>query len=172
MGRHCHDTRRILAYCRNALDEIRQGEPTGATWERRWASLMALLRTACEMLKREAPEWWNDRMVIANKEVKGRDARNDWKPDIFGKFIWTDSNLFLHQGKLTTGQSVTVFLGGLSVQARVAGQEPPPAPAPQPGRKTEIYYHMNVGPYAGHDPRDLAGEAISWLQQQIEGAEA
>jgi hypothetical protein len=37
--------------------------------------------------------------------------------------------------------------------------------------KTEIFYHMNTGRYADCDPRDVAEEAILWLQQQIEGAE-
>lgn len=173
MTSRCNDTRRILGYCRAALDEIKKEEPTGEVWERRWASLMALLRTACEMLKRESPKWWCEHTVKPNKLAKkdSRNPKNAWKPDIYGKFIWTDSNLFLHQGKLTTGQSVGVFITGVSAQALAAGERPRPVPAPDPLRKAEISYHMNTGSYARCDPRDVADTAISWIQEQIEAAE-
>jgi hypothetical protein len=110
----CNDTRRILGYCRDALDEVKKDEPTGAIWERRWTSLMALLRTACEILKREAPDWWKKHISAPNASVRGRDPKKRWRPDIFGQFIWTDSNLFLHEGKNTTDQSAIVHLQGTS----------------------------------------------------------
>jgi hypothetical protein len=171
----CNDARRILSHCRDALDEIKNDEPTGATWERRWVSLMALLRTACEVLKREAPTWWKKEIDAPNAGMKGRDQKKNWIPDIFGSFIWTDSNLFLHEGKQTAGQSITVPGAVIHIQAFVCGggsaQEPRPMPPPAPPPKAEISYHMNIGRYAGCDPRDVADEAISWLQQQIAGAE-
>jgi hypothetical protein len=164
----CDVTRRVLEYCRDALDEIKKEEPTGAPWERRWASLMALLRTACETLKRDAPTWWQSKIYAPNAAVKGK---KNWCPDIFGPFIWTDANLFLHEGKLTTGQSAAVPTQGAAAYALAGGQQPPPVPPPAPLPKVEISYHMNTGFYAGRDARDVADEAISWLQQQIDGAE-
>jgi hypothetical protein len=174
----CNDTRRILSNCHDALAEIRKDEPTGATWERRWASLMALLRTACLVLEREAPAWWKSQIYAPNAGVKGRDPKKSWSPDIFGQFVWTDSNLFLHEGKHTTGQSAAVPLQGASAQALAGaiglggrGQQPRPEPPPVPPSKAKISYDMNTGRYAGCDPRDVADEAILWLQQQIDGAE-
>jgi hypothetical protein len=110
-------------------------------------------------------------MKAPNAGVKGRDPRKNWSPDIFGKFILTDSNLFLHEGKLTTGQSAAVFLPGASMQALAGDQQPTPAPPAEASRKATISYHMNSGHYAGCDPRDLANQAIIWLEQQIENAE-
>jgi hypothetical protein len=104
----CEDTKRIIQYCKDALDEIRTEELTGPLWERRWAALITLLRTACEVLRAEAPNYWQKNMKAPNAAVKGRNSKNEWKPDIFGKFIWTDANLFLHRGISTTGQSLRV----------------------------------------------------------------
>ena len=168
----CDNTRRILEYCREALDEIREQEPMGATWVRRWASLLALLRTASLILEGEAPEWWKREMVAPNAHIKGRDAKKDWDPPIFGKFIWTDSNLFLHQGKQNTGQSVAVFAQGASAQALASGGSEPSVPSPASPRKTEVSYRMNSGYFENHNPLDIAEMAIIWLQQAIETAEA
>jgi hypothetical protein len=143
----CNDTGRILSCCRDALDEIKKDAPTGATWERRWASLMALLRTACEVLKREAPTWWKNQIYAPNAGIKGRDQKKTWSPDIFGSFIWTDSNLFLHEGKHTTGQSLNITLPGASVQALAgalgggSAEQPRPMPPPAPPPKPELSYH-------------------------------
>jgi hypothetical protein len=64
------------------------------------------------------------------------------------------------------GQSAAVYLQGVSAEGLVAGQAPalPPVPA-QP--KADIYYHMNVGVFAGHDPRDLIDKAISWWNEEL-----
>jgi hypothetical protein len=174
----CNDTRRILSYCREALAEITKDEPTGATWERRWACLMALLRTACLVLKREAPDWWKNQIYAPNAGVKGRDPKTRWCPDIFGQFIWTDSNLFLHEGKHTTGQSLNLPLQGTGVQALAGaiglggrGQQPQTMPPSPPPPKAEIYYHVNTERYKDCDPRVLAENAIVWLEEQIDGAE-
>lgn len=166
----CNDTKRVLNYCRDALAEINNDDPTGPTWERRWASLIALLRTACETLEREAPAYWDQHMKRPNANVKGRDPRKNWSPDIFGKFIQTDANLFLHEGKLTTGQSAMVGIQGVSCQALVAGQQASPTPS-QSMPWTKISYHFNSGHYVDRDPRNIAEEAIEWLQKQIELAE-
>jgi hypothetical protein len=169
---HCNDTKRILEYCKEALSEIRTEEPTGAHWVRRWASLMALLRTACAMLEREAPVYWKKYMKTPNAAVKGRDPKKDWKPKIFGKFICTDSNLFLHQGISTTGQSRMVPIQGVSARASVAGEKLEPLP-PQTSPPPPITsYHMNTGFYKGKVPQDVAEKAIAWLEKQISIAES
>ena len=119
----CNDTKRILVYCKDAIAEIRNEELTGSLWERHWASLITLLRTACEVLRKEAPAYWRKHMQAPNSKLKGRDEKNNWKPPIFGKFIWTDANLFLHQGIVTVGQSRTVFVQGVRAKASVAGEK-------------------------------------------------
>jgi hypothetical protein len=103
----CDRTRKIIAYCEDAIDEIRNGRPTGDLWVRRWASLLALLRTACEVLKLEAPDYWEQFMMEQpNAGKKDRDRKKSWQPDIFGKFIWTNGNLFLHEGVVPEEQSI------------------------------------------------------------------
>jgi hypothetical protein len=167
----CDHARHTLSFCVDALNEIKDETPTGATWERRWGSLMALLRTACELLEQEAPIWWDREMKKPNRAARGRDAKKKMKPDIYGKFIQADSNLFLHEGKLTTGQSTTVFLVGVSAQARAAGEPPRPPLDLGPPQPARIFYHMNTGYYANRDPISVAGEAIAWLEQAINEAE-
>jgi hypothetical protein len=123
----CPRTKRVVNFCKDALAEIRQDPPQGGTWERRWASLIALLRTASETLRSEAKQHWKARMVARNACVKGQrggDAKNDWDPPIYGKFIWGGANLFLHRGLRTSGQSVMVHLEGVSAQALVGSEKP------------------------------------------------
>lgn len=167
----CTETRRILGYCKDALQEIKAEDPTGARWERHWTSLMALLRTTCEVLRSESPNYWDRHMEKPNAHIRGRDPKRDWAPQIYGKFIWTDANLILHQGILTVGQSRMVFLTGVSAQASVAGEKISPLPPPSTPTPPQTIYRMNTGHYKGHDPLDLADKAIGWLEQQIAIAE-
>jgi hypothetical protein len=167
----CPETKRVLGYCHDALNEIRAEAPTGPAWERHWASLMALLRTACEVLEKEAPAYWKEHMERPNAHVRGRDRKNDYQPDIFGKFIWTDANLFLHQGIVTAGQSTMVFLQGVAAKATVAGEKAEPLPPSRPSPPPVISYHMNTGPFQGRDPCTLGDEAILWLEEQVVIAE-
>jgi hypothetical protein len=167
----CNDTKRVLAYCKDALDEIRTEQPTGALWERRWASLVTLLRTTCEVLKREAPIFWKKSMEAPNAGSKGRDSKSKWNPEIFGRFIWTDANLFLHQGMVTAGQSKMVFIQGAQAQGLAGGQRPVPLPLQAPALPPVTSYHMNTPAYASRDPREVADEAVIWLEQQIALAE-
>jgi hypothetical protein len=170
---NCTNTERFLTYCKDALEEIKGEQPTGGAWERRWGSLMALFRTTCEILRGEAPNYWRLRMETPNaakRGGRGGDVKNEWEPSIFGKFIWTDANLFLHQGKLTAGQSRIVYLQGVSAQALAAGEQPKPVEAPAPVPAPETSYHMNTEPYKARDPLEVAAEAIVWLEKQIEEA--
>jgi hypothetical protein len=162
----CDGTKKILAFCVDAIEEIRVEMPTGDCYERRWASLLALLRTACEVLKMEAPRYWDVHMKKANAGVKGRDAKENWQPDIFGKFIWTTANLFLHQGLIREAQSIMPH--GSNMQKRVLGvtgsrnQELPPP---------RFSYFMNSEPYVGRLSLEVATKAVNWLKCQIEIAE-
>jgi hypothetical protein len=73
----------------------------------------------------------------------------------------------LHGATLNAGQSAMVPLQGAEVTALAAGQAPPP-PKPIPPRPPTTYsYHMNSGPFAGHDPRELIKEGIAWWERQI-----
>ena len=134
----CDNTKRILNYCKDALKELTEKEHTGASWERRWVSLISLLRTTCEVLKKDAPIYWKQHMKKPNAHISERDGKNKWSPDIFGKFIWTDANLFLHEGKSTAGQSRRVFIQGVSARASVAGEKLEPRPRRLPSRPSNV----------------------------------
>jgi hypothetical protein len=107
---------------------------------------MTLLRTACAMLEREAPVYWKKYMKTPNATVKGRDPKKDWKPKIFGKFIWTDANLFLHQGISSTGQSRMVPIQGVSARASAAGEKLEPLLPQTPPPPQITSYHINTDP--------------------------
>jgi hypothetical protein len=162
----CKLTKRNVAQCEAAIEEIRRQRPTGDLWERRWASLLALLRTSCDVLEKEAPCYWQKHMKEPNAHIKGRDAEKNWKPDIYGKFIQTDANLFLHEGELREAQSI--MPRPLNMQARVQGINSPDQALP-PFLPT---YHMNIEPYKGRDALIVAGDAVEWLRSQISIAEA
>jgi hypothetical protein len=169
----CTKTERFVGFCRDAIDELDKQRPTGADWERKWGSLMALLRTSSELLRGEAPVYWRLRMATPNdgkKGARGGDAKNEWEPRIYGKFIWTDANLFLHRGDLTAGQSLMIQLQGVAAQAIAAGETPKPTPPSPPPPPPRVYYHLNTGPYEGPDALRVAEEAIQWLEKQIEEA--
>jgi hypothetical protein len=162
----CDRTKKVLAYCEDAIDEIRSDMPTGDLWVRRWASLLALLRTACEVLKKEAPIYWKQSMVQPNAGKKDRDAKNDWQPDIFGKFIWTNANLFLHQGLVREETSIMPHTRNMQMfivqgATHVRNQELP----------NRFSYFMNSEPYKGRLALEVAAEAVTWLKGQIAIAE-
>jgi hypothetical protein len=159
----CERTKRVLGFCDEAIWEIRDEMPTGDLWERRWASLLALLRTATEVLKADAPIFWELHMKKPNAGAGGRDPKKNWRPDIFGKFIWTDANLFLHEGLIRVAQSIMPH--GSNMQKIVQGltgsqnQELPPP---------HFSYHMNSEPYSGQGELEVSSQAVRWLKQQVE----
>jgi hypothetical protein len=64
-----------------------------------------------------------------------------------------------------------VPIQGVSARASVAGENLEPL-LPQASPPPAITsYHMKTGPYEGEDPRDVAEEAIAWLEEQIKIAE-
>jgi hypothetical protein len=170
----CTKTKRIVAFCADALDELGSTAPLSNTWDRRWASLLALLRTACEVLKKDAPNYWRTYMEEPNTEQmergrknKNRDQEKSWQPPIFGKFIQTYSNLFLHQGRTAEDKGMmphSLPMGMFGPQ--MASMPPPDAQRGPPTRHTDL-----PPPYQGKDPLEVAKEAVDWLEAQIKIAE-
>jgi hypothetical protein len=164
----CEGTKKILALCVDAIEEIQNDSPTGDFWVRRWGSLLGLLRTACEVLRKEAPDYWDKFMKEPNAGKKGRD-RNNWEPDIFGKFIWTDANLFLHQGIIHEAESIMPHVPNKAmriVQGATGIRDQEPLPSPR------FSYFMNSEPYKGRLALDVATEAVEWLRSQVAIAES
>jgi hypothetical protein len=65
-----------------------------------------------------------------------------------------------------------VYLQPVEARAVAAGfngdRSPPPPPKPPlPPVPPKYSYHVNSGPFAGRDPRELVEESISWWEQQI-----
>jgi hypothetical protein len=162
---HCETTKKIVSQCDEAIAEIKRELPTGNLWERRWASLLSLLRTCCETLRKEAPVYWKAHMVLPNAGKKGRDPKNNWEPEIFGKFIWTDSNLFLHQGVVAESRSIMPH--GPNMQKQVQGI----TASKNLGLLPPVSYHMNIEPYVGRGALEVAAEAVDWQKKQIAIAE-
>jgi hypothetical protein len=124
------------------------------------------------MLKREAPIYWENNVKAPNAQVTGRDPQKNWKPDIYGKFIWTDANLFPHRGISTAGQSRMVALPSVSARACAAGEILKPLPPSPPPPAAITHCHMNTEPYKDQDPGNVADEAIAWLEEQFKIAES
>jgi hypothetical protein len=165
--------REALEWCRHGHQKMGTN-PTGPDWVLVWAGTIALLRAVGHALlnedaKRDASlekeqlAWWDK--LKATKP----------NPSIFWQFIERDRNRFLKEAELTAGQSATVFVQGVSangragdVSGRIVGQEPP-QPEEQPPLPSAIYtYHINSGPFAGQDPRDLVRDAIEWWEKQLD----
>lgn len=105
-------------------------------------------------------------MQRSNAGVKVRDRKKNWQPDIFGKFIWTDANIFLHEGRISEAKSIMPH--GSNMQKRVQGVSDSQEPDLPP---TRFSYHMNSEPYTGQDALEIATDAVNWLKYQIEIAE-
>jgi hypothetical protein len=158
--------REILENCRQGLDRLWQN-PNGHDWVIQWAGTLALLRTVGDALK-------NLQKVDANTDPRLRLAQADWwrrtkagAPPIYCEFIQKERNLLLHGATLNAGQSAMVFLQGVEATALAAGQSPPPPKPIQPLAAAKYSYHMNSGPFAGRDPRELIEEGVAWWERQI-----
>jgi len=163
----CNKTKRIVAFCADAISELADTPPLGSAWGRRWASLLALLRTACEMLEKDAPNYWLTYMEQPNAGQRGRDRKKNWQPPIFGKFIWTDANMFLHQGQ--TAEDAATMPHSPPMSMFVSQGVPMPPTDPErgpPTRQTDL-----EPPYRGKNALELAKEAVGWLEAQIKIAE-
>jgi hypothetical protein len=161
--------REVLSRCSYLLKELREA-PTGVAWEAKYSGALALLRSVGHVLdktdssfstalKTAISQWW--------KELKSRKSADA----IFWQFVDQDRNLILKESKLRAGQSVSVFVQGVSAVALAAGQERP-ASVPQAAvPKANFAYQMNAGPFVGDDPRDLIEEAIRWWNDQLDQIE-
>lgn len=120
-----------------------------------WSGTLALLRTSVEVLKTEP-----DPLKIAQEKWWATVNSQKSRHSIFWDFIREDRNVLLHLGVSNAGQSVTVS----GVILREGGETPPPS---------IIYeYEIRTGPFAGKDPRELLGMAISWVEEQLDWIEA
>jgi hypothetical protein len=157
--------REFLEHCRQGLDLLWRN-PTGHDWVIQWAGTLGLLRTVGDALKNLQKD--------ATADLRLQRAQADWwqrtkaaAPKIYFEFINDERNILLHGATLNAGQSAMVTLQGAEVTMLAAGQVRPP-PKPIPPRPPTIYsYHMNSGPFAGSDPRELIKEGIAWWEQQI-----
>jgi hypothetical protein len=138
------NARIVLADCREAHAELVDGL-VGSLWRRRWATVVVLLRTTCDVLGKV------DRVEGAKEVRDAIDAAwfklNEDKPDIYFKFIKSDRDLLVHEYQYLAGQNATVLLGE---------------------KRTEITYSMNDGPFKGQDPRAVAAEAMEWLERYLD----
>lgn len=151
--------------------------PTGLDWVIIWAGTIALLAAINHALRTED----------ANGDIRLKKAQSDWwaalkaakrDPPIFWQFIDRDRHRLLKEAYLTVGQSATVFVRGAparghagDVSGRIDSEEPP-QPEEQPPLLSAIYtYHMNSGPFAGQDPRQLVKDAIEWWEKQLDDIE-
>jgi hypothetical protein len=163
----CAKTKRIVAFCVDGINDLRDTPPMGILWDRRWASLLALVRTASEVLEMDAPIYWQAYMEKPNVGHKGRDAKKRWQPPIFGKFIWTDANLFLHQGRTHEDEAMMPHTPPMGMYAAQLTPMPPPdAERGPPTRQTDL-----EPPYCGRNSVEVAREAVDWLEAQIKIAE-
>src|SRR3984957_915688 len=182
--------RDVLARCEYLLGELK-AKPTGIGWEAKMSGTIALLRSfghvlskvyapASSAAKAEIDKWW--------AEIK----LSKPKPEIFWGFIDTERNLILKEGKLRAGQSAFVELVGVCANAAAGGFTDAERNAASPGRivvgaprnkaaeqtappepavhspKARYEYHMNDGPFKGHDPHDLIAKALQWWRDQLD----
>jgi hypothetical protein len=163
--KHTEAARDVLARCDYLFGELK-AKPIGIAWQAKLSGTIALLRSVGHVLDKvdaaaspsaraEVDGWW-----AAIKSTRP-------KPDIFWGFIEAERNLILKEGQLRAGQSAMVQLVGVQVVALAAGQTPPPE-APKQSPKASYSYHMNDGPFTGHDPHDLVAEALQWWRDQLD----
>jgi hypothetical protein len=139
----------VLSDAREAVEDLVDGIQ-GSQWRRRWTAVVVLLRTTMYVLKdvdakgdsrldRVVTEMWN--------ELKATEP----DPPIFWDFIDRDRQLIAHFYEHRAGQSVNVF-------GKIVGNIP----------YSETSYQMNEGTFAGQDPRNVARQALDWLQWYLD----
>ena len=106
--------------------------------------MVVLLRTTCDVLVKVDYAKGTTAMRAAVDDAWRITQRDN--PAIYFGFIKGNRDSLVHEYKYLAGQNVTVYVGE--------------------GR-SDITYSMNDGPYAGQDPRVVAGLAIRWLEQYL-----
>ena len=143
------NARVVLSDCRDAHAELVDGLQ-GSEWRRRWTTVVVLLRTVLHVLdKVDAPRSEGVRAAVDARWERLKSSKP--QPEILWGFIDADRNLILKEYEHRAGQSARVFVGE--------------------GR-AETTYHMNTGPFAGQDPREVAADAMKWLEHLLDDVEA
>jgi hypothetical protein len=138
--------RLVLSDCKEARAELVDGVQ-GSLWRRRWTTVVTLLRATLHTLaKADAVQ----DPALADALNTRWDAFKQTKPvpEILWSFIEEDRNLILKEYSHRAGQSAKA------------------------GAIVETTYHMNSGPFAGRDPRDIATEAIQWVERLLDDLDA
>jgi hypothetical protein len=98
------NARIVLADCREAHAELVDGL-VGSLWRRRWATVVVLLRTTCDVLAKVD--------YVEGTAAMRAAADNAWailqkdRPTIYFDFIKGDRDSLVHQYKYLAGQNVT-----------------------------------------------------------------
>jgi hypothetical protein len=156
--------REALADCTNALIDFERAANT--EFQRpRWVAVMTLLRTVGLVLK--AVDY-----PLADPETRQR-IDGAWKdlnaakpePRIFHEFIDAERFQAVHLYEVRAQVNVTVRPGPaiLSWSPVVAG-----ATSGMGGGPTTFDFIMREGPFKGHDPLDLCGEAIAFWRTYLD----
>lgn len=119
----------------------------------RWTTLVVLLRMVLHVLRKIDAE--QDSRIKEASEVRWAKlleakAARDPEVVIFTEFIEEDRNLILKEYRYRVGQGVNIY-------SRGSGSP-----------DVEIIYEMTDGPFLGQDPRQVAAEAIAWLERYLD----
>jgi hypothetical protein len=102
------NARIVLADCREAHAELVDGL-VGSLWRRRWATVVVLLRTTCDVLAKVD--------YVEGTAAMRAAVDNAWailqrdKSAIYFGFIKDDRDSLVHEYKYLAGQNVTVYVG-------------------------------------------------------------
>ncbi len=151
------EAREVLCRCQYFAEKLRE-DPSGVAWEAEFSAALALLRSVGRVMDTtKTNQWWLD--LKANREANA--------------LIDNERNLILKEAQLRAGQSVTVFIQGVSATGRAANEVPVLTPdKPRAPRASVHSYKMNDGKFVGRDPRDLIDEAIAWWKVELSRIDA
>jgi hypothetical protein len=151
----------VLCRCQYFAEKLRE-DPSGVAWEAEFGAALALLRSVGRVMDTtKTKQWWLG--LKANREANA----------LFWEFIDNERNLILKEAQLRAGQSVTVFIQGVSATGRAANEVPVLAPDKARVPRASVHsYKMNDGKFVGRDPRDLIDEAIAWWKVELSKIDA
>jgi hypothetical protein len=139
----------VLDDCRGALAELTD-RAQGATWRRRWVTVIALLRIVGHVLKRvDAPT--NPALRAAVDQAWRELNRSKPVPQILWGFIEEERNNILKEYRIGAGHDVTVYVGA--------------------DRPADYRYVVNAGPYQGRLQTEVVSEAIAWWEGYLDAVD-
>src|SRR5262245_46128563 len=103
--------RAVLADCRGALAELVDGLE-GATWRRRWITVVVLLRAVGHVLE-SVDGATSPRHQAANSRWWNSLKSSRPKPEIFWLFIFEERNAIVKEYQINAGHGVTTQLRGM-----------------------------------------------------------